>query len=100
MKDTKFYRQLIDFLVKFYSGTISWKLGKWYMSGVKPYFGLFILLWGLLKVFIQAIPEGMTWFAWWDVIMIILFIPQFLGAFSMFAVNEQKRLIEKEQNNG
>jgi hypothetical protein len=35
---------------------------------------------------------GFTYIAWWDVIIIILLIPQVLAGFSMFAVKEQKRL--------
>jgi len=100
---TKFdtlYLKLINFLVKFYSGTISWKMGKYYLSSVKPYTFIFFLLWGALKV-VQAIHmnnigEGMyTYWAWWDYIMVLLLIPQLLAGFSNFAVNEQKRLNNK-----
>lgn len=91
------YKKFIDFLVKFYSGTVSWKIGKWYMSGVKPYLGFFFLLWGILKV-IQVSVTGITYWAWWDYIMTILIIPQIIAGFSMFAVNEQKRLNQLEKN--
>jgi hypothetical protein len=87
----KLYKIFIDFLVKYYSGTISWKWGKWYMSSVKPTLFIYFLFWGILKV-IQASTMGFTYIAWWDVIIIILLIPQVLAGFSMFAVKEQKRL--------
>jgi len=90
----KMYKLLIDFLVKYYSGTISWKWGKWYMSSVKPTLFFFFLFWGLLKL-IQVLTVGITFIAWWDIIIIILLIPQVIAGFSMFAVNEQKRLNEK-----
>jgi len=93
------YHKFIDFMVEMYSGTIQWQWGKWYFSAAKPALGIFILIWGLLKLFLQGIPEGMTWFAWWDYFMILLLIPQVLAAMSMFAVNEQKRLIEKQLKN-
>lgn len=92
----RIYKKIIDYLVKYYTGVTTFNIGKCYMSGPKVRFGIFILIWGLMKLFIQGIPEGMTWFAWWDFIMVILFIPQLLAAFSMFAVNEQKRLDNNE----
>jgi hypothetical protein len=95
---SSFYRKFIDFLVDMYAGTIQWQWGKWYFSAAKPAFGIFILIWGLLKLFVQAIPEGMTWFAWWDYFMVLITIPQFLAAMTMFAVNEQKRLDEQDKN--
>ena len=91
------YKKFIDFLVRFYSGTISFKLGKLYMSAAKPTLLVFILIWGVLKV-IQATHAHSetgsytTSLAWWDLIMLILLIPQLLATFSMFAVKEQKRL--------
>ncbi len=90
----KMYKLLINFLVKYYAGTISWKWGKWYMSSVKPTLFIFFLFYGVLKL-IQALNNGITFLAWWDYIMIILLIPQVLAGFSMFAVNEQKRLNKK-----
>lgn len=91
------YRIFIDFLVKYYTGIIQIKVGKTYITGVKPYLGLFILLWALLKLFIQAYPFAEVWWAWWDTIMLILLIPQVIAGFSKFAINEQKRLNKENE---
>jgi len=94
----KMYKLFIDFLVKYYSGSVTWKIGKLHIIGVKPYLGLFILFWAVLKI-IQSWNSGVTYWAWWDTVIVILLIPQVISGFSMFAVNEQKRLNEEEEKN-
>jgi len=93
----KLYKIFIDFLVKYYTGIIGVKVGKTWISGVKPYLGLYILLWALFKLFFQGIPFDYVWWAWWDTIMFILLIPQVVAGFSKFAINEQKRLNDKNE---
>lgn len=91
------YKAMINLLVNLYSGTISWKLGKFYMSAVKPTFLVFFLIWGALKVY-QAVQTKAetgsfaTSWAWWDYIMALLLILQMLAAFTSFAAKEQQRL--------
>jgi hypothetical protein len=85
------YYAIISFIVRYYSGAITWKIGKYYMSGVKPYLGLFMVTWGVLKL-TQFYHNDMVYWAWWDYLMLALLIPQLLGGFSMFAIKEQKRL--------
>jgi hypothetical protein len=93
----KIYKLFIDFLVKYYTGLIQFSIGTKKYTGVKPYLGIFILIWGLFKLFFQAMPFDEVWWAWWDYIMLILLIPQVVAGFSKFAINEQKRLNAKNE---
>lgn len=92
------YKKIIDFLAKYYSGTITWTIGNTHLSGVKPYLGYFFLLWGIFKI-LQVSIVGIVYWAWWDYIMTLLVIPQILAGFSNVILKEQKRLEEKEKYN-
>jgi hypothetical protein len=96
----KIYKWFIDFLVKYYTGIIKWKIGKYNFSAFKPTILIFLIFYGILKI-IQVATQGEVYFAWWDIVMLILLIPQVLAGFTKFAINEQRRLngLPKEKTN-
>jgi len=89
----KLLKNLADFFVEYYSGTIQWKVGKWYCSGVKLGFAIFIVVWMLTKGY-QLWKYDDIWWWWVDTFMVIIGIPQYLAGFSMFWV-KIKRKYEK-----
>jgi hypothetical protein len=92
----KVYKKIIDFLYKNYTGLISYKIGKYEVYSVKPYILIFVIFWGILKL-IQSLVFGFVFWAWWDYILITLFIPQIIAGFSMIIVNEYKKLNNKNE---
>jgi len=84
-------KAFVDFLVKYYTGTIQWKIGRIYFSAYKPFLLIFMLIFGATKAWEHYI-YGYVEMNWWTIMMLILLVPQVMAGFSMWAVNMQKKL--------
>ncbi len=87
------YKQLITFLYNNFTGVRVTKIGKYYASRPMASRYLFpsFVFWGIAKV-IQESTQGNVSFAWWDILFIVLVMPQIIASFTMLVVNEYNKL--------